>query len=1052
MNLSAFTKKTDLTKSFNSNDKLKQDNNLEDSIYFAELRYRLVGPFRGGRSTAVVGDPVQPNVYYFGGTGGGVWKTYDGGNNWSNVSDGYFGGSIGAVAIAPTDDRIVWAGEGENTLRSNESEGKNGIWKSENAGQSWKNMGLADTRHIFRIVVHPTNPNIVWVAAMGHSFGYNNERGVFKTTDGGKTWRKVLFINDSTGCSDLVLSATNPNLLYAGTWQFIRKSYTFKSGGKGSGLYRSTDGGETWQNITNSKGLPTGEWGIVSVSISYQNPNKVYALIENKNGGLYLSNDGGKSWALQCNSRDITDRAWYFSKIFVNPKNDQTIYCLNLHLEKSVDNGKTFQVVTDGHVDHHDLWIDPNNDQRMIVAQDGGAQISTTGGNFWNSLNNQPTAQFYRVSTDNDFPYHILGAQQDNSSVRILSQTYSNGIYNSDFTHTAGFESGYIVADPLNPNIVYGGNYEGMLTKVDHSICFFHEDGQLLKHTNNNYIDVWPDGLFGDPAIKKKYRFQWNFPILFSPTNPKKLYCAANCLFVTENGGLSWEKISPDLTRNDTTKQLVPGGNIEQENTSAEYYSTIFTIAASVKEPNVLWTGSDDGLIYISRDTGATWINVTPPEAPEYTKWNSIETSKFTNGKAYIVGMNYMNDDYHPYIFKTEDYGKTWTKIIQGIPDNYFARVVRADQQREGLLYAGTEYGMFISYNDGKTWHPFQLNLPVVPITDLTIKNNNLVVATQGRAFWVLDNLNFVQSKDSYNLAKTTFCIKPYQSFIINGTEDKTITNAGQNPPKGVVFDFWLKKYEPQDRLTIVINNKDGLFIDSFTNQSGKDLDCHDQMNEWVWNMKYPQWQYPAKDLITIPSPHEIAKIDSPTVPVGQYQAFFYFKNDTVMVPFEICKNPLINLSNEEYNQQSHYLLRIRNLYAQTMTLVRNIYWYQNKINILITSIADNDQYATIRKSLQTLKGQFSQIADSLHQESNNTSTYDDIDKPLKLDLNLYTLYNLVEGNQQPTASQIAVYDLLLNKFTRLKNNYLQLKDTINKINNEVIEQKVPWLMGPNIE
>ncbi|MDP9230533.1 MAG: glycosyl hydrolase, partial [Bacteroidota bacterium] len=566
-----------------------------DSVFFSKIKYRLIGPFRGGRSGAVTGSYKNKNTFYFGANGGGVWKTTDGGSNWKNISDKYFGGSIGAVAVAPSDENIIYAGEGENTMRGNVSEGLGGIWRSEDGGRTWKNVGLKDGRHIIRILIHPRDPNTVWLAVMGHLFGHNETRGVYKTIDGGRNWKRVLYVNNQTGVSDLVMEPGNPEVFYAGMWRALRTPYSMESGGEGSGLWKSTDGGETWMNISSKKGLPKDVWGIVGVAIAPSNPDKIYALIENASGGLFMSTDGGASWSLTSSDNNIRQRAWYYTKVFVDPKNENLLYAPNVGFMRSRDGGKTFQSVRTPHGDHHDLWIDPEDGNRMIVADDGGAQISFDGGENWSTYLNQPTSQIYRVTTDNSFPYRILGAQQDNSTIRIKSRTTGTSITDRDWENTAGAESGYVVADPLNPDIVYGGNYGGYISRLDH------------RTEENRAVSPWPDNPMGAGADVLKYRFQWNFPIFFSPHNPKKLYTAGNVLFVTENEGQTWEQISPDLTTNDKTKQVPSGGPITKDNTSVEYYSTIFTAIESPYEKDLLWTGSDDGLLHVSKDAGKNW-------------------------------------------------------------------------------------------------------------------------------------------------------------------------------------------------------------------------------------------------------------------------------------------------------------------------------------------------------------------------------------------------------------------------------------------------------------
>src|SRR6478672_1615341 len=666
-----------------------------ESVLLSKVNYRLVGPFRGGRSGAVAGSFTNKNTFYFGATGGGVWKTTDGGSNWKNISDKFFGGTIGSVAVAPSDENIIYVGEGENTLRGNVSEGLQGMWRSEDGGRTWKNIGLRDGRHIVRILIHPRNPDIVWAAVIGHLFGPNEMRGVYKTTDGGKSWKRVLYVNEQTGASDLVMEDGNPEVLYAGTWRALRTPYSMESGGEGSGLWKSTNGGETWTNISAKKGLPKGVWGIVSVAVAPSNPEKIYTLIENQDGGMFMSNDAGETWTLTSNDNNIRQRAWYYNKVFVDPKNDNLVYAPNVNLMRSRDGGKTFQSINTPHGDRHDLWIDPADGNRMIVADDGGAQVSFDGGTNWSTYMNQPTAQIYRVTTDNSYPYRILGAQQDNSTIRIKSRSSGEGITQNDWEPTAGAESGYVVADPLNPDIVYGGNYGGYLSRLDH------------KTGENRAVSPWPDNPMGAGADVQKYRFQWNFPIFFSPHDPKRLYTAGNVLFVTEDEGQTWAQISPDLTTNDKSKQGPSGGPITKDNTSVEYYSTIFTATESPLEKDLLWTGSDDGIISVSRDGGKNWDNVTPKDCPKYMMWNCVEVDPFKKGTAYFVGTRYKLDDFTPYIYKTDDYGKSWKLIVNGIRRTDFTRCLRADHKRAGLLYAGTEYGMYISFDDGANWQSF---------------------------------------------------------------------------------------------------------------------------------------------------------------------------------------------------------------------------------------------------------------------------------------------------------------------------------------------------------
>lgn len=973
---------------------VQQDNT--DSVYFSALKFREIGPFRGGRSAAVTGSFAHKTTFYFGATGGGVWKTTDGGSNWKNITDKYFGGSIGAVAVAPSDESILYVGEGENSLRGNVSEGLGGMWRSDDGGRSWKNIGLKDGRHIIRIIIDPKDPNTVWAAVMGHTFGPNEERGVYKTTNGGKTWKRVLYVNNLTACSDLVMEPGNPNVLYAGMWHVERTPYSMISGGEGSGLYKSKDGGETWVNLTSKKGLPKGVWGIVGVAVAPSNTDKIYAIIENAKGGLFVSNDGGETWSLQSGDNNIRQRAWYYSKVFIDPKNENLVYVLNVEMMRSRDGGKTFQAVNTPHSDHHDLWIDPEDGNRMIVADDGGAQVSFNGGQTWSSLMNQPTAQIYRISTDNSFPYRILGAQQDNTTLRIKSRTNGPGIGEADWQPTAGAESGYVVADPLNPDIVYGGNYGGYLSRLDH------------RTGENRAINVWPDNPMGSGADVLKYRFQWNFPIFFSPTNPKKLYAAGNHLFVTENEGRSWQMISPDLTTNDKSKQASSGGPITQDNTSVEYYCTIFTAAESALEPDVLWAGSDDGLIHVSKDGGKNWQNVTPPDAGKWMMWNCVETDAKQKGKAYFAGTKYKMDDYTPYLYKTEDYGKTWKRITNGIPLNYFTRCIRTDKQRPGLLYAGTEYGLFISYNDGESWHPFQLNLPKVPVTDLTIKDNDLIVATQGRGFWVLDDLGLLQQKDAAALQQPihVFSVSDAYRYASGGRFRRSFTthnsNIGANPPNGVVFRYYLKNASDTSKVTITIFDKQGKPIETYGTKK-LPVEVNEGMNEFVWDMNYPGGKKIDNMILWN------GTIGNVKAAPGRYTAKFKFLKDSVEVPFTIKGIPDQHMSQEDYDAQVNFLLQIKDKFNEVQMAIVHVRELREQINGFVERL-DTAKSKSLKTVTDSINKRLTKIEEALYQ-TKAKSSQDVLNYPIRINDKLAGLFNVVaSGYTAPSQQSKEVY------------------------------------------
>ena len=1006
-----------------------------DSTYFAALKYRLIGPFRGGRADAVSGSLTDRNLFYFGATGGGLWKTTDGGSNWKNVSDGFFGGGVGAVAVAPSDETIVYAGEGESTLRNNVSENLGGIWRTDNGGRSWHNLGLKDSRHIARIVVHPKNPDIVWVAVLGHLFGPNTERGVYKTTDGGKTWRRVLFVNDDTGASEVIMEPGNPSVLYAGMWRVRRTAYSLESGGEGSGFYKSTDGGETWTNISAHKGLPKGTWGVVNVAVSATNPDKVFAMIENAAGGLYVSTDKGDSWTKLNTDNDIKQRAWYFNRIYVDPTNDNILYVLNVEFMRSLDGGKTFAHFPSPHSDHHDLWIDPSDGHRLILADDGGAQVSFDGGNDWSSLDNQPTAQIYRVHTDSAFPYHILGAQQDNTSVRIKSRTSGAGITAGDWEPTAGFESGWIIADPMDPDIVYGGNYDGYLGRLNH------------RTGENRAIDVWPDNPTGSGADSLKYRFQWDYPIFFSPHNPHRLYAAGNCLFVTEDEGQSWRQISPDLTTNDKSKQGPSGGPITKDNTSAEYYCTIFTATESPLEKDLLWAGSDDGLIHVSKDGGGHWEDVTPPTAGKWMLWNSVEPDPSEKGAAYFVGTRFRLDDYTPYIYKTEDYGKTWRLITKGIDPTHFARVVRADRRRPGLLYAGTEYGMYISFDYGEHWKPFQLNLPIVPVTDLTIRDNNLIIATQGRAFWALDDLNLVQqlSADALQPHLHVFTVEDAWRMEGGGRRnrgDRSIANIGQNPPNGVVFHYWLKDAPDSPHVSITIYDKQRKPIRTFSSGSKEpetQLDCDRGINTFVWDMQYPPAEkVPGMLLWT-------GGAGSPKAAPGHYTARIRYDQDSADVSFTIKADPNYHMTEADYDAQVGFLLQVRDKYdavQKAILRIRSLRTQLQELNGRLDSTAK-----PIRKLSDSLIRQLTGIEEALYQTKSKSSE-DMLNYPIRLNDKLSGIYGFAsDGYHAPSRQAHEVFaDLSARADVQLNRLNDIIHTGITQLNKLVYERQVPMI------
>ena len=996
---------------------------------YSNLEYRLIGPFRGGRSAAVTGVPNKPNLFYFGATGGGVWKTTDGGRAWENISDGFFGGSIGAVSVAKNDPNVIYVGGGEKTVRGNVSSGY-GIWKSVDAGKTWKASGLKNSRHIPRIVIDPTNHDIVYAGVLGNIYKPTEERGVYKSIDGGKTWKKTLFANANSGVVDLIIDPTNPRIIYASTWRVQRTPYSLSSGGNGSALWKSVDHGETWIEISSNKGFPTDTLGIIGVTVSPVNNQRIWAMVESEEkGGLYRSDDGGISWNNVNSERNLRQRAWYYTRVYADTENVNTVYVLNVNYHKSTDGGQSFESYNAPHGDHHDLWIAPENPKRMIIGDDGGAQVTYDGGETWSTYHNQPTSQFYRVTTDNHFPYRIYAAQQDNSTVRIPHRTDGWSISEDDWESTAGGESAHIAVDPKNDDIVYGGSYGGFLTRINH------------KRGTERAINVWPDNPMGHGAEGMKYRFQWNFPIIFSKHNPNRLYTFSQNVHVSENEGQSWEIISPDLTRNDPEKLKSSGGPITQDNTSVEYYCTIFAAQESPLVEGLLWVGSDDGLIHVTQDGGKNWANVTPKGMPEWMMINSMEPSAFEAGTCYVAGTKYKTGDFSPYIYKTTDYGKTWKKITNGIHEEHFTRVVREDPKQKGLLYAGTETGIYISFNEGKDWQPFQLNLPIVPITDLTIKDNNLIVATQGRSLWILDDLSLLHQLYTTK-PNTAKLFKPKPTYRMDGGGRSGSKTSGTNHPSGVITYFNVENITEKDSISLTYFDTKGDTIQVFSNTSDKyKLKIENGLNQFTWDMIYKGAEKLDGMILWW------ASLNGPKAVPGSYKVTLKVNDDSQTQNFEILPDPRSESTIADMQKQFDFITDVNKTMDDAHQSIKKIRYIKSQLLAFEKQYKGDERVSNLLEKSKKLREQFTEIEEALYQ-TKNRSGQDPLNFPIRLTNKLGHLNALVSmGDFAPTDQDVAVKNQLTQEIEVQLTQFNKLvSDEISAFNSAFNDKQLNYL------
>jgi photosystem II stability/assembly factor-like uncharacterized protein len=916
------------------------------SDVLGSLEWRLIGPHRGGRVVAVAGDPRDPMTFYFGACAGGVWKSVDGGTTWRNVSDGYFRtAAVGAIAVAPSDPNVVYAGTGEATIRGNVSHG-DGVYKSEDGGRTWRNVGLRDSRHIGRIVVDPRDPERVYVAAFGHAWGPNRERGVFRTRDGGRTWEHVLFKSERAGCHDISLDPNNPRILFAAIWQAQRYPHALWSGGPDSGLWRSTDGGDTWEDITRRPGLPRGVLGKIGVAVCPARSGRVWALVEAEDGALFRSDDGGDSWIRLSEQALLRTRPWYYMHVTADPVDPETVWVQNYSLWRSSDGGATFQRLPSPHGDEHALWIDPRDPRRMVKGNDGGCSVTFNGGISWSSIYNQPTAQLYHVTTDEQVPYRVYGSQQDNTAISLPSWSPDGAIHERDWFAPGGGESGYIAVKPDDPNIVVASGPNGRRVYNDLMTLYDHRTRQRWN------ITVWPELYgWGVGAESLKYRFQWTFPILFSRHDPNVLYVAGNRVFRSTTLGARWEPVSPDLTRNDPSKLGPSGGPVTRDNTGAEVYCTIFALAESPQRPGVLWAGSDDGLVHITEDGGRTWRDITPPASllPEWALISIIEPSPHDPATAYVAATRYKHDDTRPYLLKTTDCGRTWTSVAGDLPADEFTRVIRADPERRGLLYAGTETGLYVSWDDGGHWHRMGGRLPVVPVHDLVVKGAELVVATHGRSFWILDDLTPLRTLAEEGAAEAAgvllFPPRPRMRLRIAGgmwgepvpgrvhygsvdtsryaalavrRADGSVAyehlDAGENPPAGVVVRFWLPR-PPAGRVRLEILDAAGRVLRAFD-----DVPARAGVNRFVWNMRLP-----GAVRVMAPDLEPWHRDDGPLVLPGSYAVRLTVDGQALTQPFAVEPDPRVRTPAADLAEQQAFLLEVLDRIALTNRTVNRI-------------------------------------------------------------------------------------------------------------------------------
>ena len=1013
-----------------------------DPALMQVLEWRSIGPFRGGRVPAVAGHPDQQFTYYMGATGGGVWKTQNGGISWENVSDGFFNtATIGAITVAESDPNVIYVGTGESPIRGVSTSHGDGVYKSSDGGETWQHLGLTATRQISKITVHPSDPDIVYVGAQGSPWAATPERGVYRSTNGGESWEKVLFVDNDTGVSFLSMDMTNPDVIYAGMWDHRREPWNVRSGGPGSGLYKTINGGDSWQKLT--QGLPE-LMGNTGISVSRANPDRLWAMIEAVEGGVYRSDDAGETWQHVNDDPGIRDRGWYYTHIFADPQDEDTVYVLAASMVRSTDGGETFEGVATPHGDNHDLWINPNNNQWMVQGNDGGANVSFDGGQSWSSQANQPTAQFYRVNVDNVFPYRLYGGQQDNSTVRIPSRTLENGISMRHFRAVAGGESAHIDFDPDNPVLIYGTSLLGTIVELN------------VDTEERRNIEPHPYFAGFRPGRELRYRFNWNAPVLVSRHDRNVLYHASNVVLKSTNRGQEWTPISPDLTRNESAKQGTTGGPIMIEGAGGEHYGTIMYLAESQHDADTIWSGSDDGRVYLTRDGGDNWNDVTPRRMPE-SQVNSIDISPHDPATAYITATRYKFNDFTPMIYKTNNYGRRWTSITDGIGEEAFARVVREDPARRGLLYAGTEAGVYVSFNDGEQWQPLQLNLPMVAVTDLRVHNNDLVAATQGRSFWILDGISPLHQFDKVDEAAAVHLFKPQDAYRLDVSGFRR--QQAKNPPNGAVIYYALEQEidDADGNLVLEILDQDGTVVRRFSNEAAAEeeggfvkgvigeppaapLNAKAGLNRYVWNLRTERYTEVSDTIRYVSTrPFRVAP--------GTYQARLTLDGESITESFDVVPDPRRQpIAEDAWQHQQELLAELAGMVNEIHGSTNHMRSVVEEIRAVLEIVATRSESANIRARGENLISKIDAWEVHVAQPELPDDVQDRIAFPSRL-LSTQVLHVMRAMDQDPplTRGSELRTEELQTQWAAIKSDMLEILDVdLREFNELLSDEEIP--------